>query len=109
MRILGNSTLPIEATMKERLGRDKGEEDSQKDRRVREEESTMHANCPNRVREVREDLLMTREELAEKAGVSLRTVWSVESGIACRLYTKRRILQALGVPKEDHKTVFTSS
>lgn len=60
----------------------------------------------NRVRELREDLLMTRGELAKRAGVSLRTVWSVERGAACRVVTKRKILQALGVPKEEHRKVF---
>lgn len=60
----------------------------------------------NRVRELREDRLMTREELAERAGVSLRTVWSVESGRACRLPTKRKILAALGLTREEHREVF---
>ena len=50
--------------------------------------------------------LMTREELAERAGVSLRTIWSVEKGMPCRLVTKRRILQALGVAKRNHAQVF---
>jgi len=60
----------------------------------------------NRVRELREDRLMTREELAARAGVSLRTVWSVESGNPCRLPTKRRILEALGLARTDHREVF---
>ena len=71
-----------------------------------EEHTPAHPNSSNRVRELREDLLMTREELAERAGVSLRTVWSVEKGVPCRVLTKRRILEALGIPKEEHKTVF---
>jgi len=49
---------------------------------------------------------MTREELAARAGVSLRTVWSVESGNPCRLPTKRRILEALGLARTDHREVF---
>ena len=65
---------------------------------------TVHTG--NRVRELREDRLMTREELAERAGLSLRTVWSVESGHTCRLPTKRKILSALGLSLERHREVF---
>jgi DNA-binding XRE family transcriptional regulator len=60
----------------------------------------------NRVREIREELLMTREELADRTGLSLRTVWSVESGFPCRLPTKRRILQALRLARDQHRVVF---
>ncbi len=60
----------------------------------------------NRVRQIREELLITREELAERTGLSVRTVWSVESGFPCRLPTKRRILQALRVARDRHRTVF---
>jgi transcriptional regulator with XRE-family HTH domain len=67
---------------------------------------TVQTRVGNRVRELREDRLMTREELAERAGVSLRTVWSVESGKPCRLPTKRRILEALGLARTDHREVF---
>jgi DNA-binding XRE family transcriptional regulator len=63
---------------------------------------------PNRVRKLREDRLMTREELAERAGVSLRTVWSVEKGLPCRIVTRRKILQALGVTRRDRALVFPS-
>lgn len=60
----------------------------------------------NRVRELREARLMTREELARRAGVSERTIWSVENGYPCRIYTKRRILRALGVARSEHLRVF---
>ena len=71
-----------------------------------ENHSAERAKNSNRVRQLREDLLMTREELADQAGVSLRTVWSVENGIPCRVLTKRKILRALGIPKEEHAEVF---
>lgn len=58
------------------------------------------------VRRLREQLLMTREELAARAGVSLRTIWSVEHGRSCRTPTKRRILKALGVAKTRHHEIF---
>jgi len=60
----------------------------------------------NRVREIREERLMTREELADRAGLSLRTVWSVENGFPCRLPTKRRILRGLRFAKGQHRLVF---
>jgi len=60
----------------------------------------------NRVREIREELLMTREELAERTGLSARTVWSVENGFPCRLPTKRRILQGLRVAKAQYRLIF---
>lgn len=71
-------------------------------------EGSAHARSrvANRVRELREDRLMTREELAERAGVSLRTIWSVERGNACRLPTKRKILEALGLSREEHREAF---
>lgn len=60
----------------------------------------------NHVREIREERLMTREELADRAGLSLRTVWSVENGFPCRLPTKRRILRGLRLAKGQHRLVF---
>lgn len=60
----------------------------------------------NRVRELREERLMTREELARRAGVSERTIWSVEKGHPCRIHTKRRILRALGMARSEHLRVF---
>jgi len=73
---------------------------------MNEKPSPEHAKRSNRVRELREDLLMTREKLAKRAGISLRTVWSVENGVRCRVMTKRRILEALGISKNEHRTVF---
>ena len=73
-----------------------------------EEQRPARAKNSNRVRELREELLMTRGELAKRAGVSLRTVWSVENGIPCRVITKRKILEALGIPQREHRKVFLS-
>lgn len=52
----------------------------------------------NRIRAARQALGWTQNELAEKAGVSARTIHAVEKGRACRQTTKRQILVALGVP-----------
>ena len=56
---------------------------------------------PNRVRELRENRLMTQAQLARKAKVALRTIHSVEKGMNCRMDTKRKILLALGMRFED--------
>ncbi|MCG8588663.1 MAG: helix-turn-helix domain-containing protein [Proteobacteria bacterium] len=52
----------------------------------------------NRIRAARQALGWTQTELADKAGVSPRTIHAVEKGRPCRQATKRRILNALGVP-----------
>ena len=63
---------------------------------------------PNRVRELRENKLMTQAQLARKAKVALRTIHSVETGMNCRMDTKRKILLALGMRFEDKDYVFPS-
>ena len=63
---------------------------------------------PNRVREIRENRLMTQAQLARKAKVALRTIHSVEKGMNCRMDTKRKILLALGMRFEDKEFVFPS-
>jgi DNA-binding XRE family transcriptional regulator len=60
----------------------------------------------NRVRELRENRLMTQAQLARKAKVALRTIHSVEKGMNCRMDTKRKILLALGMRFEDKDQVF---
>ena len=60
----------------------------------------------NRVRELRENKLMTQAQLARKARVALRTIHSVEKGMNCRMDTKRKILLALGLRFEDKDLVF---
>jgi DNA-binding XRE family transcriptional regulator len=62
----------------------------------------------NRVREMRENKLMTQSQLARKARVALRTIHSVEKGMNCRMDTKRKILLALGLRFEDKDLVFPS-
>ncbi len=64
------------------------------------------ASRMNRVREMRENRLMTQAQLARKAKVALRTIHSVEKGMNCRMDTKRKILLALGLRFEDKDQVF---
>lgn len=65
-----------------------------------------HPRKRNRVRELRENKLMTQAQLAKKARVALRTIHSVEKGMNCRMDTKRKILIALGMRFEDKDQVF---
>ena len=60
----------------------------------------------NQVRKIREALMMSKAELARKAGLSTLTVDRVEAGKTCRLDTKRKILHALGMKVSDRKSVF---
>ena len=50
----------------------------------------------NIVREIREELLMSKAELARKAGVSPLTIDRIEKGKSCRMETRRKIILALG-------------
>ena len=60
----------------------------------------------NNVRDIREGLLMSKSELARKAGISVLTISRVEKGFDCRLETKRKILKALGYSIEEKEYVF---
>lgn len=60
----------------------------------------------NRVKEIREDLLMSKAELARKAGISPLTLDRIESGKPCRMVTMRKIILALGLNLADREKVF---
>jgi transcriptional regulator with XRE-family HTH domain len=51
----------------------------------------------NRIRAARQALGWTQNDLAEKSGVSARTIHAIEKGRACRQATKRKILRTLSV------------
>lgn len=61
---------------------------------------------PNQVRHFREELLISKAELARKAGLSALTIDRVESGLQCRMDTKRKILLSLGLKLTDKTKVF---
>ena len=63
----------------------------------------------NNVKKIREALMMSKAELARKAGLSTLTIDRVEAGKACRLDTKRKILHALGMKVGDREEVFSAS
>ena len=60
----------------------------------------------NKVREIRESLLMSKAELARKARVSPLTVDRIERGEPCRMSTMRKIILALGLKLSDRDRVF---
>lgn len=60
----------------------------------------------NNVRKLREDRLLSKAELARRAGVSPLTIDRIESGKPCRMDTKRKIILALGMTIEDKDQVF---
>jgi DNA-binding XRE family transcriptional regulator len=55
------------------------------------------ASEPNNVRKLRQAAMMSKAELARRAGVSPLTIDRVEGGCPCRMDTKRKILEALGL------------
>ena len=59
-----------------------------------------------RVRELRDALGMTAQELADAAGCSVRTIRRAEAGGEIRPPTQRKILTGLGLPWERRKEVF---
>jgi DNA-binding XRE family transcriptional regulator len=60
----------------------------------------------NAVQKIREGLLMSKAELARKAGVSPLTIDRVEKGKDCRMETKRKIILALGYNLSDKSRLF---
>ncbi len=61
----------------------------------------------NNVKRIRESFMMSKAELARKAGLSTLTIDRVEAGKTCRLDTKRKILHALGLKVSDKDSVFS--
>ena len=51
----------------------------------------------------------TQTDLADRAGVSARTIHAIEKGRPCRQATKRKILRTLGVPWDLRDEYFTGA
>ena len=60
----------------------------------------------NNVRKIRTEKMMSKAELARRAGMSTLTIDRVERGMPCRMDTKRKILEALGLKPSDRVQVF---
>lgn len=62
--------------------------------------------APNRVKEYRDNLMMSKAELARKAGISVQTLNRIERGEVCRVDTQRKILEALNLKVEEKDKIF---
>lgn len=69
-------------------------------------ESSEKKNVKNNVQRIREQQLMSKAELARKAGLSALTIDRVEGGMNCRMDTKRKIILALGFKLTEKEKVF---
>jgi DNA-binding XRE family transcriptional regulator len=59
----------------------------------------------NHLQELREEQLLSKAELARRAGVSALTIDRIERGQSCRLDTKRKIILALGLKIQEKDRV----
>jgi len=60
----------------------------------------------NSLKEIRENLLISKAELSRKADISPLTITRIERGKPCRMKTKRKIVLALGLKLSDRNIVF---
>lgn len=62
--------------------------------------------APNNVRRLRIERMMSKAELARRANLSVLTIDRIEKGYGCRMDSKRKILEALGLSLADRVRVF---
>ncbi len=60
----------------------------------------------NKVKTIRESRLLSKAELARKAGVSALTIDRIERGEQCRMDTMRKIILAFGYSLDEKGKVF---
>jgi len=60
----------------------------------------------NKLKEIRESILMSKAELARQANVSPITINRIEKNMPCRMETQRKILLALGLKPADKHKIF---
>ena len=71
-----------------------------------EKSSSKTPKKANNVRKIRIERMMSKAELARRANLSVLTIDRVERGYGCRMDTKRKILEALGLSLADRVRVF---
>lgn len=76
------------------------------ERKSAAKERRKSGNKPNNVRKIRIERMMSKAELARRANLSVLTIDRVEKGFGCRMDTKRKILEALGLKLADRVRVF---
>jgi len=62
----------------------------------------------NPLRRYREQILISKAELARKAGLSVLTINRIEKGESCRLDTKKKIILALDLKLSEKNKIFGS-
>jgi DNA-binding XRE family transcriptional regulator len=72
----------------------------------RDKTSSKTPKKANNVRKIRIERMMSKAELARRANLSVLTIDRVERGYGCRMDTKRKILEALGLSLADRVRVF---
>lgn len=87
-------------------GEDIGKEKEKVDPKDGGSSSVASKKARNNLREIRIDNMMSKAELARKAGLSVLTITRIENGYGCRMDTKRKILKALGLKVADRRKVF---
>ncbi len=63
----------------------------------------------NNLKKFREELMMSKTELAREAKVSPITIARIENGMPCRLETMRKIIIGLGKKLSDKDMIFPGS
>jgi ribosome-binding protein aMBF1 (putative translation factor) len=76
------------------------------DKQEKNRTTTPEERKPNMVRRIRIERMMSKAELARSANLSVLTIDRVEKGFGCRVDTKRKILEALGLSLADRVRVF---
>ena len=77
-----------------------------KDKPPAAKRSRKRGRKPNNVRKLRIERMMSKAQLARRANLSVLTIDRVEKGYGCRMDTKRKILEALGLSLADRVRVF---
>jgi DNA-binding XRE family transcriptional regulator len=63
----------------------------------------------NNLRHVREIKMLSKIELARRAGISPLTIDRIEKGMPSRISTRRKILLGLGLKLSERRRVFTEN
>ncbi len=66
----------------------------------------MKSGNHNNLKQIRANAMLSKAELARKAGVSVLTLSRIEQGKECRMDTKRKVIQALGLKITEKGKVF---
>ena len=98
----------IDASEKESAKQPRAVNEANDDLKTKAERGSVNAQPKrkNNVRKLRMERMMSKAELARRAGLSTLTIDRVEKGMPCRMDTKRKILEALGLTPSDRVTVF---